>query len=87
MRTLCLAYQSWHNYEPFSLRLTLASQPASHTPHSPIDCCVDLVAVLFGRERIEEQASVGQGVDQVLVRQHGRPFDLKRRPIVDCIVI
>lgn len=39
---------------------------------------MDLVAVLLGGERVEEQAAVGQGVDEVLVRQHGHPFDLEQ---------
>ena len=46
--------------------------------NSPVNCCVDLVSVLLRGERVEEQAAVGEGKDEVLVRQHGRPFDLER---------
>lgn len=48
---------------------------------------MDLVAVLLGGERVEEQAAVGQGVDEVLVRQHGHPFDLERGTINSIIII
>lgn len=42
----------------------------------PVNCCVDLVAVLFGGEGMKDEAPIGQCGHKVLVWQHGGPFHL-----------